>query len=173
MRYFALVSVALLTSSASQGETVRYAYDAQGRLQVSDSRRPGGAAAGYGFDQAGNRVRYQSALVVRTGTLPSGTSLKVGEDISPPGGSYRFTLQFDGTLVFYAGPTQPLWATMSFQPQNAHLEMQGDGNLVLYTGNQPIWSSNTYNHPGAFFAVQDDGNIVVYDANGSPLWARF
>lgn len=40
--------------------------------------------------------------------------------------------------------------------------MQGDGNFVVYRGNQPLWSSRTQNNPGAFFAYQTDGNMVVY-----------
>ncbi|GIG30834.1 hypothetical protein [Cellulomonas marina] len=63
------------------------------------------------------------------------------------------------------------WFTTS-----AHLEMQGDGNLVLYARlynevDVPLWQSGTAGHAGAYAAVQTDGNVVVYAADGiTALW---
>lgn len=173
----AILSACLLCSAsvAAAGETTRYGYDAQGKLQVTDVRRSDGTgyAAGYGYDKAGNRTVFQNANATRLSTLPPGASLAVGEGIVSASGNYRFTLQYDGNLVLYAGPQQPLWATYIFRPANASLIMQDDGNLVLYSGSQPLWASNTEGNPGAWFIVQDDGNIVVYSASGRALWARF
>ncbi|GAA1233512.1 hypothetical protein GCM10009665_24740 [Kitasatospora nipponensis] len=53
-----------------------------------------------------------------------------------------------------------------------HLDMQGDGNLVLYgtvTG-RALWSSSTWGHPGASAVLQADGNLVVYDTDHNALW---
>ncbi|MCX6930415.1 MAG: hypothetical protein NT154_45505 [Verrucomicrobia bacterium] len=53
------------------------------------------------------------------------------------------------------------------------LEMQGDGNLVLY-GSQVtplLWQTGTAGHPGARYVMQGDGNLVVYDTNNVALWA--
>ena len=55
-------------------------------------------------------------------------STKTGGLITPG----KFIMQTDGNLVLY----------------------DSDGN--------PGWASNTYNNPGAFLNVQDDGNLVVY-----------
>jgi hypothetical protein len=59
-----------------------------------------------------------------------------------------------------------------------HLDMQHDGNLVLYRrdDNKPIWHSNTWysfwGSPGGENAIlQNDGNFVVYSYEGSALWA--
>lgn len=68
-----------------------------------------------------------------------------------------------------------------------HLEMQGDGNLVLYAGpgtSSPKWATGTnewcYGNwpfrscvPGAaqYATLQSDGNFVVYFAQGTPGWA--
>ncbi|GIG29901.1 S8 family serine peptidase [Cellulomonas marina] len=57
----------------------------------------------------------------------------------------------------------------------AHLEMQADGNLVLYVarpGGADVarWHSGTGGHPGASLVVQGDGNAVVYAPGGRPLW---
>jgi hypothetical protein len=54
-----------------------------------------------------------------------------------------------------------------------HLDMQADGNLVLYSGIQqtsPVWASNTVG-AGAYAVMQADGNFVVYDWGNAPVWA--
>jgi hypothetical protein len=67
-------------------------------------------------------------------------------------------------------------------PSKAYtLEMQGDGNVVLYraateeAGAVPIWSTGTvcrYDDaaPGRL-NMQVDGNLVLYRVDGSPAWA--
>ena len=55
--------------------------------------------------------------------------------------------------------------------RKACLNMQGDGNLVVYDENGvPRWASNTAGRPGSVAAFQGDGNLMVYQ-NGQPLWA--
>jgi hypothetical protein len=74
------------------------------------------------------------------------------------------------------------------------LNMQGDGNLVLYQSGtalwasntsgsaadeaimqgdagSPVWASGTAGNDGASLAVQNDGNVVIYSASGAALWA--
>lgn len=51
------------------------------------------------------------------------------------------------------------------------LNMQLDGNLVLYQGpSTPIWSSGTVNTNAAEVVLQPDGNFVEFDPNGRALW---
>ena len=50
------------------------------------------------------------------------------------------------------------------------LEMQGDGNLVIYEGSSVVWATNIFG-AGARLAMQGDGNLVVYDGNNAVLWA--
>ncbi|MGD0083496.1 MAG: L,D-transpeptidase family protein [Acidimicrobiales bacterium] len=52
------------------------------------------------------------------------------------------------------------------------LEMQRDGNLVVYNGARAIWSTNTSGHDGADAVLQRDGNFVLYQAS-RPLWAAY
>ncbi|EWC60020.1 Alkaline serine exoprotease A precursor [Actinokineospora spheciospongiae] len=53
-----------------------------------------------------------------------------------------------------------------------HLDMQSDGNLVLYTqANQAWWHTGTYGNPGAYTVFQEDGNVVLYTSGGRALWA--
>ncbi|MDR0955770.1 MAG: hypothetical protein LBM73_01430 [Candidatus Nomurabacteria bacterium] len=52
------------------------------------------------------------------------------------------------------------------------LVMQGDGNLVLYSGSSALWSSGTAGNPGAYFIFQGDGNGVIYKSDRrTPIWA--
>jgi hypothetical protein len=58
--------------------------------------------------------------------------------------------------------------------------MQGDGNLVLYSGSvscptascsgNALWNSGTGGDDGAYVAMQTDGNLVIYD-NGTAVWS--
>ncbi|MCU1294386.1 MAG: hypothetical protein JWP08_3236 [Bryobacterales bacterium] len=33
-----------------------------------------------------------------------------------------------------------------------------------------IWATHTGGNPGAHLALQEDGNLVVYSKDGDPLW---
>ncbi|KAJ3381568.1 hypothetical protein HDU92_005254 [Lobulomyces angularis] len=57
--------------------------------------------------------------------------------------------------------------------KNVVLNMQGDGNLVLYGPNSKVlWAAGTNkNVKGNFAILQRDGNFVVYNHQSSPLWA--
>ena len=49
---------------------------------------------------------------------------------------------------------------------------QGDGNLVVYSGNMtPLWNSGTYNQGADQAVMQEDGNFVIYNSKeGKALW---
>lgn len=52
-----------------------------------------------------------------------------------------------------------------------HLDMQSDGNLVVYAGaSRPLWATNTVRR-GAYAVMQTDGNLVVYNWNGRAVWS--
>lgn len=59
-------------------------------------------------------------------------------------------------------------------PNGAYnLQMQGDGNLVLYNCcGTALWHTGTWGHPGSFAVMQNDGNLVVYTAARTALWNR-
>jgi hypothetical protein len=70
-------------------------------------------------------------------------------------------------------PGQTLHAGQHLTSSNNQytVEMQADGNLVLYGQGQALWASWTEGNPGAWVAMQSDGNLVVYASSGRPLWA--
>lgn len=52
------------------------------------------------------------------------------------------------------------------------LEMQDDGNLVLYApGHIATWASGTDGERECVAVMQDDGNLVVIAAGNRPVWA--
>jgi hypothetical protein len=76
---------------------------------------------------------------------------------------------------------QQLASGSKFVDNDATLEMQADGNLVVYLNNadgthfKPVWSSGTYNNAGAYALMQADGNLVIYKAGrtdpAGALWS--
>jgi hypothetical protein len=55
------------------------------------------------------------------------------------------------------------------------LNMQSDGNLVLYNASsQYVWATFTnVCSSNCYFSAQDDGNLVLYYNWTSPLWSLF
>jgi hypothetical protein len=51
------------------------------------------------------------------------------------------------------------------------LIMQGDGNVVLYSGGVPLWDTATNGKAGQVFVMQTDGNLVLYSDTSCALWA--
>ncbi|MGK5674309.1 LamG-like jellyroll fold domain-containing protein [Micromonospora sp. URMC 106] len=81
------------------------------------------------------------------------------------------TRLFHGTDTLTTGQRltagQYLWSRLD----NHRLIMQGDGNLVQYDKGVAVWASNTQGNPGAFVQMQTDGNLVIYRADGAALWS--
>jgi hypothetical protein len=54
---------------------------------------------------------------------------------------------------------------------NYTLDMQGDGNLVLYQSGTALWASNTSGSAADRAAMQGDGNFVLYTSSGTAVWS--
>jgi D-mannose binding lectin len=66
----------------------------------------------------------------------------------------------------------PVWSTRTDNQSAAYMDMQIDGNLVIYNGQgQAIWATNTQGNTLAFLRMQDDGNLVITSQQGQTLWA--
>lgn len=118
------------------------------------------------------------AVIVNRGQLLTTTDepMKNGHYLLSSNGLYAAILQSDNNFVLYknfggANP-RPLWnsKTDSSNPQSLFMQMQYDGNLVIYKGNSPLdntgplWNSRSYYKISAVhtLVMQDDGNLVVY-----------
>lgn len=90
--------------------------------------------------------------------------------IFSPDRRYRMVMQKDGTAVLYDRTTS-IWAKHS-KVSNATLEMQSDGNLVLYnSGHTALWATNKFGPTGSYLEGQNDGNFVVYTPARVALWS--
>jgi RHS repeat-associated protein len=110
-----------------------------------------------------------TALWGGAGILVPGEQLTANQTITGPVNGFTLTMQGDGNLVEYDGPTVE-WASNTSGSGNYAI-MQGDGNFVVYSSsNAPLWVSNTSGNPGADLVINDDGNLIVQSANEVALW---
>jgi len=110
-------------------------------------------------------------------TLHPGRSIKSGEYIKSKWSKGYLVLTKEGNLAVYDSmmfkTENRIWQSNTPCSHDApfRLEMQTDGNLVVYNRhNKPTWSSNTW-QTGHHLCVQDDFNVVVYNAHNQPVWA--
>lgn len=133
------------------------------------------------FQSDGNLVIYPSSgsAVWASGTNgQSATQLKIdGCSFSiTNGGSTTYysrgssscatsARSLDGTTISKSGNTRIL------QTEEAYLEWESTGNLVLYSmGGSKLWNSGT-SSTGKTLALQTDGNLVIYSSSGAAVWA--
>ena len=50
------------------------------------------------------------------------------------------------------------------------LNLQGDGNLVLYNDFRAAWATMTFFNSPNILVMQTDGNLVEYNTNWQPIW---
>lgn len=67
-----------------------------------------------------------------------------------------------------------LWSTGTAAKAgtSSQIDMQRDGNLVVYDGSTVQWSSGTAGHPGAHLALGLHGTISIVAPDGKVLWQR-
>lgn len=66
---------------------------------------------------------------------------------------------------------KPVWSSKTNGKAVKSLVFQKDGNFVLYGYEGAIWSSNTANKNGTQLVLQNDGNLVIYDSFGNGIWS--
>ena len=83
-----------------------------------------------------------------------------------------FTDWFRDNGVMPQGNELGIGAALESANKRFRLNMQSDGNLVLYKEpeHRPIWHTNTINTGGYRANLQSDGNFVVYTERSVPIW---
>lgn len=110
-------------------------------------------------------------LFVPPTKMTAGQSLKPSEVIKVR--DYELTYQGDNNLVLYKNGTA-LWSSGTADNNPGSVQMQGDGNLVIYNGNgRPVWSSGTAEYEGGFLGVHTDGRLVMYNQDGGQVKVLF
>ena len=129
------------------------------------------------FQEDGNLVLYAGEEAVWS----SETNGKDGKKVA---------LQGDGNIVMYTEGGEAVWTSNTdfvhpelpvdqklykhdyLQSANGEFKftVQGDGNLVLYKGDDAKWSSETAGKDMTHFLFQADGNLVLYN-DDEPVWS--
>jgi cell wall-associated NlpC family hydrolase len=150
-------------------------------VEIKDTERKGKSITAWGFmhadciagAQVGDPAGSWPPAKLTCGVLEPGRSLgpegKVTDEVRSCNRKYWLNLGPDGKLIETQLDVGELWSVEG--DIGDRLDMQSDGNLVLYSGKKAIWASHTSGHPGAHLALQDDGNLVVY-FGATVLWKR-
>ena len=112
----------------------------------------------YAYDARGRLVS-----VGRSGTVNDGIQAHYSYDKA----DNRANVTVGTHLILYAG--QSLWSADG----RFHLDMQTDGNLVLYGPSGPMWWTSTNGGSDRRMVMQVDGNLVVYNGANQPLWGSW
>ena len=105
-----------------------------------------------------------------TDTMTAGMILTEGQTITSADHRFVLVYQGDGNLVLYQNDGTALWSSGTAGTDAGEVDMQGDGNFVIYAPGA-IWASGTNSGPLSRLVVQDDGNMVIYDGNNNPVWS--
>jgi len=124
---------------------------------------------------------YSRDAVAPKSVLKKGEVLKPGEILVSGNRMYHAAITEDGSLRVAIGESPDCGGPAVFVSgtvsgfQRSYLAMQGDGNLVLYTGapnspqpQRPLWATNTSGQTKDCFAMlRDDGVLVVCVGTGA------
>lgn len=103
--------------------------------------------------------------------LFTGSKLVPGQCLISPSRRYVMCFGSDGQITTYETTQRvTLWSNGNTAPQPDRLEMQPDGNLVIYGGLQFPWATATNTGSNYFLAMQNDANLVVYNQQLVPQW---
>nr|WP_294780959.1 hypothetical protein [uncultured Flavobacterium sp.] len=183
-------------SLLSNNKRYQFAMQADGNLVVYDlisgGKRVEWTTNTYGSAYQGSTITMQpdgNLVLYKNGKAlwSSRTDMNPGADL---------IMQDDGNLVIYlngkalwssryglilknklsVGETLYIGKSLFSNNKRYELQMQSDGNLVLYDlisgGRKPIWATNTYGtaYQGAIATMQSDGNLVL-KRNGIMIWS--
>ncbi|PZE24743.1 hypothetical protein DEI86_11945 [Curtobacterium sp. MCBD17_028] len=102
-----------------------------------------------------------------------GSSLSAGAQLNSGQGitsaNKQYTLNMQADgNLVVYGMNRALWSSGTSGKPGAYLKMQADGNLVVYLGSKAIWESHTSNKPANKLTMEDNGDLRL--ENGSTLY---
>ncbi len=116
---------------------------------------------------------WQSGTKYYPSRIDAPGQLSAGQRLQSPNGAYTAIMQGDGNFVLY-GPAGWTWQSNTLGSGSNRVQIQPDGNLVMYTpSNAVTWQSATNGRGAGFLQVQDDGNMVLYNAAAQWIWQTY
>jgi GH25 family lysozyme M1 (1,4-beta-N-acetylmuramidase) len=111
------------------------------------------------------------SLAAGADTLSGTTSLSGGQYLHSADGTMQFAMQTDGNLVAYVGG-KAVFNTHTSGNAGAHLALQADGNLVLYShAGKALWNTHTSGTGAANRLVVNAGGTVQLLSGSRILWS--
>ena len=165
IRHIATVCVALLlmaaggaVPSATRASGDRSPLVAGGVLHQGDSIRSGGGCMELRFFYADG---YYNRLDLR-GVDGAGCGTSNWDSYS----DFDWSGIGQGT---HASANEP----RGMRPAEAIMQTDGNFVVYDLETGAPIWNTHTDGHPGAYLNVQDDGNLVIYGPADEVLWSLY
>lgn len=113
--------------------------------------------------------------VSQAATLNAGSVLTAGQTVYSDNGKYAGFMQGDGNFVVYRlSDMTALWSTQTSGHSGSFIQMQYDGNFVLYdSASRPLWNSQTHGSGAGqpYFTVSNVGQALVL--SNIPVWATW
>jgi serine protease len=108
-----------------------------------------------------NRLLYSRFTPPNCGLASGNFTLFAQQSLKSCDGRLALVMQSDGNLVLYKGGT-PLWASQTQGSNHRAVMQSDGNLVVYNGNNAPVWASNSGGYPGAVLNVQNDGNAVIY-----------
>lgn len=102
-------------------------------------------------------------------SLQTNRVLRRGMTVWSANGEYRLSLQTDGNLVLYSKAGRALWANYQFDTAHAIMQIDGNF-VTYRSNGTANWSTRTWGSGATRIEVQSDGNLVVYAGTVPKWW---
>jgi hypothetical protein len=124
---------------------------------------------------AARSVHWESSPGQIYSTVPGGQRLLQRQGLSNVSRqhlSVDLYVSTDGRMVINV-VGRKVWISKNTPTPGGYVDMQRDGNLVIYSASgKAVWSAHTNGHPGAHLSLEPNSNLVVWSARHVELWSR-
>jgi hypothetical protein len=109
-------------------------------------------------------------------TMQNGDLLEPNQVLISPSHNFELVMQSDGNLVVEDNEGNALWETYTNTYPGAYATLGSDGDLAVISNGTEVWNLGSAGQPGDHLDMQDDGNLVLYPAGdnsstGGALWS--
>ncbi|PZE64327.1 hypothetical protein DEI83_12375 [Curtobacterium sp. MCBD17_021] len=110
------------------------------------------------------------AATTYTGTVPAGTTLRAGDQVTSGNGQFRLVMQGDGNLVEYGIGNVVLWASNTPDQYGAVAVVQKEGPLSIIKNGRLLAQWGPTKSPTKNLGVRGDGSLRLLDTANRITW---